>query len=297
MPAPSNAPFIRAVNLLIGPLTEPEGGGNSGDAFQIFSSGDRNSLRVKFSVKKTILGAPNLSTIEIYNLSRDSRERIRKSLTRVRLEVGYQNTELALLTQGGVKSVVTARRGSDTVTTISLLDGWGGQIRGITNRAYGPNRPVSEVIQDVASNMPGVTIGDIDIDGFIGRGGFVASDRSADILDRLAGQYGFSWSIQDGTFQAVSDNRALSRVVELSTKQRNLIQAAPVLNGPQQIQTGVEIDGIINPRATPGHQVRLLSDLNPKLNQFYKIHEVDFNGDTGDQSWLMKIRCLTFGGF
>jgi len=83
--------------------------------------------------------------------------------------------------------------------------------------------------------------------------------------------------------------------VELSTKSRNLIQASPVLNGAEQIRTAIEIDAIINARVTPGHQVKITSDLNPNLNGFYKVHEVDFDGDSGDASWNMRIKCLTVG--
>lgn len=292
----SNQPFIRRVELLIGPLREDQGGGSTARAFRILSTGDRNALRIRFSVKKTMLGPPNLTTIEIFNLSRDSRETIAKSLARVRLQVAYQNTDLSLLTQGAIKSVVTDRRGSDLITTLVMMDGWGGQIKGFNNEAFGPNQPVSQVVRKVASAMPGVTIGEIDVDGTIGAGGYAVSDRSFDILDRLAGQYGFSWSIQNGTFQAVQDTRALKRVLELSTRQRNLIKAVPVLNGPEQVQVALEVSAILNPRITPGHQIKLTSDLNPKLNGFYKVHEVDFDGDTGDQNWNMTIRTITFVG-
>ena len=291
----SNAPFIRNARLLIGPLREDEGGGPEDQALEIYSTGDRDGLRVKFNVKKTMLGPPNLSTIEIYNLSRDRAETINKTMSRVRLDIGWNNVDLALLTQGSIKSSVTERRGADLVTTLTLLDGWGGQVTGFTNRSYGKNRPVSEVVRNIAGNLPGVSIGDIDVDGTIGNSGYVVSDRSADALDRLAGQYGFSWSIQNGVFQAVSDQRALSRTVELSTRARNLIKATPVLNGPFQIQTAVEIEAIINPVVTPGHQIVLNSDINPKLNGAYKVHEVDFDGDTFDNSWNMRIRSLTFG--
>lgn len=292
----SNAPFIRNVELIVGPLKDDLGQGQLQRAIRIFSSGDRNSLRIKFSIKKTMLGPPNLSSIEIYNLSRETREAINKSLTRVQLRVGYANTELALLAQGGIKSVVSERRGADIVTTVTIFDGWGGQIKGITNKTFASNQPVEQVVREVASKMPGVTLGDIDVDGFLGTRGYTVSDRSADVLDRLAGQYGFSWSIQNGTFQAISDKRTLSRIVNVSTKARNLIKAVPVLNGPLQIQTAVEINAILNAKATPGHKVRLESDINPKLNGIYKIHEVDFDGDTGDSNWNMSIRCLTFGG-
>lgn len=286
----SNTPFIRQVELLVGPLSEDAGGGSTSDALRIFSDGSRNGLRVKFSIKKTLTGAPNASVIEVMNLKRESMERIRASLAKVRLSVGWKNTGLSLLASGGILSSLTEKDGTDSATKMQVLDGYGGQVKGVTNKTFGGNSSISDVVKELAQSMPGVNIGDIDVDGLIGSGGLSISDRSADALDKIASQYGFSWSVQDGTFQAIQDTRTFNRVSEISTRSRNLIRAVPILSGPMQIESGVEITAVMDSRVSPGNQVKLESAVNPNLNGIYKIHEVDFEGDTMDNNWIMKIR-------
>ena len=292
----SNEPFIRETEVIVGPLREDQGGGPVNQALRILSSGDRSSLRIRFSVKKTHMGIPNNSTIEIFNLSRASAERIRAAQTRVRLSAGYQNTGLDVVVNGGILSSVTEKQEADRVTRFQVRDGYGGQLRGITNKTFAPNANVADIVREMSQNMPGVSTGDIDVDGVIGPGGLSVSDRSADALDQLAAQYGFNWSIQNGVFQALQDTRAFGRVFLVSSQSRNLIKVAPILTGPMQINNGVEIQAILNPSLVPGDQVRLESDANPDLNGTYKIHEIDMEGDTFDKNWTMTIRSFRFPG-
>lgn len=286
----SSTPFIRQAELLIGPLSEDAGGGSTSDALRIFSNGSAESLKIKFSIKKTLTGAPNASVIEISNMKRQSLDRIRSSLAKVRLSVGWENTGLTLLSTGGVLSSLTEKNGTDNVTKLQVLDGYGGQVKGIVNKTFGPKTIIKDMVKELAQAMPGVNLGDIDIDGILGSGGLTVSDRSTDALDNLASQFGFSWSIQNGTFQAIQDTRTFNRLSEISTKNRNLIKAVPILSGPMQIESGVEITAILDSRISPGNQVKVTSDVNPSLNGVYKVHEVDFEGDTHDQAWTMKIR-------
>lgn len=292
----SSEPFIRRVELLIGPLSEDQGGGPTSEAFKIESNGDRNSLRVQFDITKTILGSPNVSTIRIWNLSKEARNRIQQTLTRVRLSVGWENTDLSLLASGAVLSSPSSKEGEDIVTEITVMDGYGGTVKGITNQNFAPKQTIKSVVEALAGNLPGVEVGDIEVDEgiTIGNGGFVASDRTAEILDELAHQYGFSWSVQNGIFQAIQDDKAFENVVEFSSKKKNLIKATPILTGPMQQVTGAKIQAILNPSILPGQQVDLQSDVEDQLNGKYKAHQIKYSGDTHDNVWAMDIESFKF---
>lgn len=289
----TTVPFIRNAELLIGPLAEDQGGGATSEAFRLFADGSlAGGLRIRFSVSKTILGAPNISRIEIYNMSRESRARIRTSLTAVRLNVGWANAGLRSLVRGGVLSAVTSKQGPDIVTTLNVMDGYGGQVKGVVARSYKSAAQVSDVVRDIAGTMPGVGLGEVDIAGRLGPRGRAFSGRSADELDKLAHEYGFSWSVQDGVFQAVKDDRSLPGIVRVSNQLRNLISAQPILSGPMQIESGVDIEATLDARTKPGARVQLESGVNPDLNGTYKIHNVDFSGDTHAAQWSMRIQSL-----
>lgn len=292
-----NNPLIRNIEVLVGPLADFEGGGNPNDGLRIASDGSRENLRAAFSIRKTLQSVANEGAVTIYNLPRESRERMRRGLTRVRVMAGYANTGTMVVGNGGLLDAVHTNQSGTWVSELPFYDGFGGIARGVVNRTFTSGVTVANVIRTlVEQNMPGVTVGRIDVDGTIARGGYAMSDRTADVLDDLATQYGFSWSVQNGVFQALSDQRVFGRVFEISFENRNLISASPITQDAADIrfQTGVEIVAILDARVSPGDSIDLTSSSNPQVNGRYKVHAVQFDGDTGDVSWTMTIQSYRF---
>lgn len=287
----TNQPFIRKIELMIYSQTEDKGGGSAGQALTIRSDGGHEGLAVDFDVKKTLQSTPNDSNVAITNLSKPQRERIRTSLGFVQLKVGWRNTGLSLLAQGAIKEVVSDPSGTEYITGIKFLDGFAAQAKGISNKSFGPNLEVSGVVQDIAKDMPGLEIGQVDVEGKLGSGGLTASGRSSDELDMLGNQYGFTWSIQDGRFQALDDKKAFEKIFEISAQNKNLIRATPKLDGAMQTNSGIAIDAVLDPRARPGDQVRLTSEANDQLNGLYKIHTIVFVGGTFQDEFKMRMEC------
>jgi len=291
MQSPNN-PFIRNIELLIGPLADDVGGGNSSEALRIFSDGGREDLAIEFNIKKYLQSSANTADIVIYNMRAESRERIRATLSRVRMRVGWANTGLSLLMQGGVLNVRTPKDGAEYVTKLTVLDGFGGITKGVTNRTFLGGQSVETLVRSIAADMPGVELGRIDIDGILSSGGLTVLDRSSNELDNLANQYGFTWSVQDGRFQAISDNRAFDRVFEINAENQNLINITPTLAGAMQHNNGVTIESILNPEIRPGDQMRVTSISNPMLNGSYKVFSVEFSGATYNSDWIMVTRAF-----
>jgi hypothetical protein len=293
----TTSPFIRNIRLLLGPLADDQGGGPAGEALEILSDGSRSTLAMDFTVTKTLIGTPNMAVIRIYNLSEMTRRRIRASLTRVRLEVGYANQGLYLLATGGLLSVVPYANNPDYITELTFLDGFGGTVKGVTNRSFAARTSVVDIVASIGEDMPGVLIDReaLQISGTVGRRGYVVSGRSAEALDDLADSYGFSWSIQDGVLTALDDAQSYSTVHEVSLARRNLVAALPTLDGPMQIQTGIEVTALLDPRVRPGNILDLTSRANPALSGRTKIHRVDFEGGTTQNDSIMRITTFTLG--
>jgi hypothetical protein len=286
---------IRQVEVIIGPLAEYEGRGNPQQGIRIYSSGAENHLRVQFSVTKSISGALNELNLSITNLQESTRNRIRGHLTRVQVSGGYVNGDSAGLRRiatGGVLSSPPVRSDTEIVTSVTALDGLGGSVRGVYRRSFGPKIPIADVVKGVAGSMPGVEVGPVNVPGFLGMSGRTFSGRAAEILDQLADQWGFSWSVQDGVFQAVEDTQPLSTIHTLSYRDGSLREVRPLLSGPMQLQTGVEIRGGLNPGIRPGEQVRVESGLNKSLDGVYTVHEHDLAGDTHGDEWSSTLRSL-----
>lgn len=293
----TDAPFIRNIRLLLGPLADDQGGGPTDEALEILSDGSRNTLAVDFSVTKTLIGTPNAATVRIRNLSESTRRRIRASLTRVRLEVGYENQGLYPLAMGGLISVVPYAENPDYVTELTFLDGFGGIVKGVTSRSFAARTPVIDIVEAIGQDMPGVTIDrdSLQISGVVGRRGYTISGRSADALDTLADSFGFSWTVQDGVLTALDDAQSYTTIHEISVERRNLIAALPTLGGPMQIQTGIEVTAVLDPRVRPGNTMSLTSTANPGLSGQSKIHRADFDGGTMQNDSTMRLTSFTLG--
>lgn len=273
--------FLRYAELIIGPLADWQSGGSSGEAIRIIADGTNQNLRVAFNANKGITGSPNKIDLAIWGLSQKTRMAIRGNLTKIQVIAGYSSSagSAGLVATGGILSAIPERQGPDIVLKITALDGFGGMVRGVYSRAFGGQTPISAVVRDIAESMPGITVGLIDVDGNLFQKGQQFSGASADQLNSLADQNGFSWSVQDGVFQAISDKRDSGRSF-LFTSDRNLLSAAPLLNGPMADNVGVEIMAKFDARMKPGDQMIVQSSVSPLLDGSYKSTSVNLQFDS-----------------
>lgn len=277
--------FIRFCELIIGPLADWQGGGSTSQAVRIVADGSARGLRVAFSANKTITGAPNNIDIAVTGLSRQTMQAIRGNLSRVQVIAGYESSGAShgIVASGAILSAIPERQGADLVMRMTALDGYGGMVRGAYSRSFAGRTPVTEVVRDIASSMPGVTVGLLDIDGTLFQKGQQFSGSATSQLDKLADQYEFSWSVQDGVFQAISDRRDTGRAF-LFTSERNLMSAVPLLNGPLAANVGVEVTAKFDARIKPGDRMVIDSAINPALNGSYKVTSVNLSFDSHGQA-------------
>ena len=258
-----------------------------------FSDGSRAGLRIAFNVQKTIGAVPNQSTVDIYNLSRESRQTLAEDLKTVILNVGHRGQEKVKLSTGGILNAIPSREGADIKTTVSFLDGYTSIVKSTIQRTIGKRITLKQLVTEIASGLDGVRVDParIRLSGDkIGGRGRVLNGTCYDELNKLAREYGFTWSIQDGLFQAIDDGQSFGRVVEISAFNRNLYSASPIINGPGQQSIGVEIVAFLDPTLLPGDQIKLVSQVNPQLNNIYRIDDISFNGDTFSNTFEMRIR-------
>lgn len=275
------ADFLRFCELLIGPLADYQGRGNVNEAIQIIADGTSSRLRVQFNAQKGITGTPNKTDVKIYGLSRETRQAIRSGLTRVQISAGYSSSpeSATIVTVGGLMSAMTMRETADMVTALSVLDGGGAIARGAYSRAFSGGTPVSSVVRDLAASLPGVTIGQIDLGGLLAAKGLQLSGSSSAQLDRLADQFGFSWSIQNGVFQAIQDDRDSGDAFVFSSGS-NLVACVPVLEGPTQQQAGIKVVAKFDARMKPGDRMIVESQVSPELSGAYKCTSINLSFDS-----------------
>ncbi len=281
---------IRQVTVEITGVKDYETGASSTKS--ITSTGASNEIAIIFNVQKHITGSPNVTEISITNLSPDLRQKLAESILGVKLYAGYVGEELTLVSKGGVLNCTSSRAGdSEIITKLNILDGYGPQLRGFYNQAIAGGVSVDSVIRELAATLENVSIGEINVAGVIAEKGRVFYGSTVDTLDKLARNFKFSWSIQDGVFQALDDEVGSTKLYVFRSNQ-NLISAQPLINGPLQQRVGVDIVSILDPRVKPGDKIRLESTINPILNKIYKVTEIQLSGATHADAWQSQIKCF-----
>lgn len=289
-------PWLRIIRVTLGPLEEWRGS-TAGEVVTWQSDGTLKGLRVTASVQKTIMGIPNPSSISVYNLSRDVRNGIKASLTKITIDAGWSNTELRTVFSGSVLSSSSERSGSDIVTKISALPGYGALVRGVSSHTAAPGSSVESVAKRLAQDLPGVQVPQDSLPGVsgkIGSGGWSYAGSTKDGLTRLADEYGFSWAVNDGVFGAIGDKHMLPDFVDLNGQTGGLINIAPIVTGPLQVQTGVKVRALYLPGLNAGASVKVTSEINPRLSGVYRIHTLGINIDAYDESWTMDIESFRY---
>ena len=281
---------VRQVTFIIDGIKDTESGPKTEKT--IVTTGAANELSIDFTVNKTIQGSPNTAAIRITNLSPALRKKLHQPRISVRLYVGYVDGEQSLLFKGGVQSAYSERANdSDIITLINAMDGLGAQISAFYNEAHAGGVGLNGIIKEMAQTFEGVSIGEINVSGVIGQKGRVFTGSVVDSLDKLARNYRFSWSIQDGVFQAIEDKQSTAKIYKLASES-NLIGITPSLQGAFNVATGARILSVLDPRIKPADAVRVESSIEPEMNKVYKVTSVQSEGASHSDKWSTAIESM-----
>lgn len=263
-----------------------------------------NSLRVIFEITKTIRSYPNLARIELYNINNDTLRMLETKYTQIQFEAGYKGS-LRLLFKGQIRNVTDSRRDIDRIVTVYAGDGEQDWQNATFNKTLSSNIDLASVLRDIGSTFSDIFVGstdDVSVPADKLRGQSL-SGSSKDILDNLAEDYGFNWSIQDGEMvfspkesPPVSDEAIL------------LTASTGMIGSPTITEIGVNVTSMLIPNLQPyklfkvqsvGSEVSL-GDLyfrditKTKAEGTYFIQEVTHKGDTHDNEWSSVVKGATY---
>lgn len=318
-----NQPWLREVEVIIGSAPDwaqdpafvgPLAKNPTPVALRVYSNGTQNHMRVGFAIRKHAVGTNSPSTIRLYNLSAELRNALMvfsKSRamggSQVILNVGWMSgdpgpngSRLQNIYKGGLWAAWSQREGADIVTTLACMSELPAY-RGTANMTVDPNTSLAAVVESLAQKIQGVTVSRelilIEPTWSIGRRGRTFIGHPGDILRDLSIEFGFSWHILDGVFEAAMDDNGknpqafMGTVIPVTNRNGFLLRAEPILVSPYQQQSGVSIHSLLNPLINPYRVVQLRSDMNPRLDGSYMAHTVNHTGDTFSNQWFTDIEC------
>lgn len=292
--------FIRQSQVFIFPLSEASGIKNKSSAIVLSSSGLDTELRIVFTVSKNLMamGMPNTLQVSFYNLASATKQFLSKKSSAFLLEAGYKEGGVPLQTvaTAGISSVISKREKEDIVTTIFGYDGQAGLAASVSSKAYQGVTQLKQIVADLADDIEGVEVSDagllIDESIMTGSKGRVLTGRTSTLLQKLAREFGFSWSINNGIFKAVQDTFTSGDLFVISSKAGNLINVSPRIDNIVQRVVSVEINSIFDPRINAGDLVRVESEATPLANGTYQVTNVTHVGDTHSDAWNTNITCM-----
>lgn len=241
-------------------------------------------LRIKFDVDKTLFPSPNKCKFEIYNMSSQSRQNIKKGFS-VRFKAGYKNL-VETLVIGNIANASSKREGADIVTTLECGDGESSIVFAKFSNSYPENTPLFKIVQDIAIAM-GLDAGPVlGIPEKIFGNGFSFSGTCSDALTKLLRGMDVEWSVQNGAINIIPVKKHNGSSAQIVSQETGLIGV------PSNNVDFVQFTSLLNPKLVPGCPIKLTSRENTSLNGFYKIRRSHYEGDSHDSKWQVACEAI-----
>jgi hypothetical protein len=248
-----------------------------------------DGLRVKFKVTKTLVKEPNTLELEVYNLSENSRNQIKRKGAKVVVSAGYPGTE-AVIFSGDARTVDHAKIGPDGITKIQCGDGERAFQFARFSKSFRPGTSVADVITAAAKSLgldASAAVKRIQQQDFKGGllqfvNGYAAHGKASSELDKLLKSVGLTWSIQDGAIQVLAPAETKGTAVLLSPD-TGLVgspeHGTPTTKGQPPV---LKFRALLQPQIRVGGIVEIRS---AGISGQFRVQKLEHLGDTAGSDW------------
>lgn len=275
---------------------------NFGRVCEINVGGIRvETLRVGFTIEKTIKKEPNTAEIAVYNLSRAHRAQLETGYGKVRLPksklksipvrvaAGYLGTGMSVLFYGELREVFSRpEKDGSWVTVLRSGDG-DSATRARATFGFRPGVSLSRVVQELTQTM-GIGLGNASkqltsatlrgVGATLSQGSTFAGS-APEALDAVLRSAGFQWSIQDNALSVMPIGKSLDRMGVVLSPQTGLIDV-PTVDEKGELQARA----LLLPGLTPGRRVKVRSSV---IQGTWRIERTRYIGDTHGADWTAEI--------
>lgn len=251
-----------------------------------------NDVRVNFTVKKTQSSEDNISDINIYNLSKETRELFTDTSNLAVLQAGYSENEgLRTIAVGNIISFNVEKNKADIITKIKLGDGSSKMQESTISKGYAEGTLAQTVLNDVLANI-GLPVNESNKlkakfkekpVKFLR--GLNLIGISKDALNVVSKKLGFQWSVQDGVLNLIELDGVSDKQIAFFDENSGLIGSPQRKSEGEQSnkKDGYEIRTLLMPEIQPNDKVSFES-LEVK-KALYKVDSIEHKGDNYGQIW------------
>lgn len=243
--------------------------------------------RITFDLSKSLSSSLNNAKVSVFNLAPDTRALLETRGTAITLQAGYGEA-IDTLFAGEVLKATTRYDPPNWVSEVDCVDGLNALRSAVLYQTFPEGMPRRAVISALVNRLvsKGVSRGVIEETSVLFAplsSPLTVSGSIRNILDRLAFEWGFTWSIQDGVFEIrdVGKLRPGWRLVPLISPKSGLI------GSPERTEEGLHIRCLLTPAIYPGQRFKLESS----IKGIFQAIKVNHRGDTHGGDWTTDIIC------
>ena len=208
-------------------------------------------LDMAFNCFLTETSEPNSGRCVIFNLSETTRNKISKK-GRIEIYAGYDNN-YKLISIGDIVVANNRKPDTDWQTAIEWGDGIGTYSAANFRKSYREGIGVKDIFADLFSTL-GLAVNSItDELEDVTNGGLSLNGKAKDLLDKLAKDYGLTWSIQDEEIRVVREGQPIDNQAIVISPETGLLES------PQVSEKGIDFVAQLNPDLRPNKLVDIRS--------------------------------------
>ncbi len=286
--------WIRKVSLLVG--------ADSGEGL------DLGEFRITFRVAQWDVSTPNTMVARVYNLKRETVNRIRGEFNRVVLRAGYEGG-FGTIFSGTIRHTRAVwESATERVIEIYAADGDLAYNWSVVNTTLAAGATSQDVVGAATSAFAqnGVVVGaSPDLRLQVYPRGVAVYGMARDVLtDELSG-LSMGWSIQNETCQIVERDGYIPGEAIVINAQTGMVGA------PELTEDGIIVNCLLNPNLRVAGRVKLNNEsiqgfrydlrytalnmpqtLSTAADGIYKVLAIDHAGDTRGQEYYSRIICV-----
>ncbi len=246
---------------------------------------------MEFDISRNTLSSMNEATIRVYNLSEKNRSLIRKNSVdfydkrTVTLRAGYGKNPPVVFT-GNITKAFSVREGTNFITQIEAFDGGFAFVNGNTNRQFPAVVTQKYVVEQMISDLPGVTLGVVgeSYTNTLGSRGNSYSGNTKDILTEVTNGQFF---VDNNVANVLSNSEYLQGHLPLIDSESGL------LGTPRRELTQIAFEMIFEPQVITGQGIELRSSTDKNFNGLYKVVAIKHRGMISETVCGDAITALT----